>query len=339
MKLALALLLFALGTFALAQGTPERIKVHGKSLEGNLSADPAIRDVSVYLPPSYKKEKNRRYPVVYFLHGFTDSDQKWFWEEKHWINLPKVLDRALAEGAAEMIVVMPNAFTLFQGSMYSNSVTTGDWESYVARELVAYIDSHYRTLPRRESRGIAGHSMGGYGTLRIGMKNPDVFSALYALSPCCMAPGGTSRGPQPDLSHVRTAEDVAKLNFFQKASLAGAAAWSPNPQNPPLYLDLAPRDGNVPPDLMARWAANAPLAFVDQYITHLKRYKGIGFDAGDQEAVIGRDAKAFSAKLQAYGLLHDFEIYPGNHTNHIDERIVKKTMPFFTRHLEAGKKR
>jgi S-formylglutathione hydrolase FrmB len=332
MKPVLVLLLCA-GVFA--QGTPERIKVHGKSLEGNLSADSADRDVSVYLPPSYKTEKKRRYPVVYFLHGFTDSDQKWFWDEKHWINLPKVLDQALAGGAGEMIVVMPNAFTLFQGSMYSNSVTTGDWETYVARELVAHIDTHYRTLARRESRGLAGHSMGGYGTLRIGMKNPDVFSAVYALSPCCMAPGGAARGPQPDLSNVRTAEDVAKLNFFQKAALAGAAAWAPNPQNPPLFVDLMPRDGNVPPDLLARLNANAPLAFVDQYISHLKRYSGIGFDAGDQEGFLGRDAKAFSARLQVYGLKHDFEIYPGNHTNHIDERIVKVAMPFFTRHLAA----
>jgi S-formylglutathione hydrolase FrmB len=75
---------------------------------------------------------------------------------------------------------MPNAYTRYQGSMYSSSLTTGDWENFIARELVAYIDSHYRTIPNRMSRGLAGHSMGGYGTRRIGMKHPDVFSSIYA---------------------------------------------------------------------------------------------------------------------------------------------------------------
>src|SRR5437868_1025192 len=71
-----------------------------------------------------------------------------------------------------MIVVMPNAYTRYQGSMHSSSVVTGDWEAYIAKGLVAYIESHYRTLPNLASRGLAGHSMGGYGIMRIGMKYP-----------------------------------------------------------------------------------------------------------------------------------------------------------------------
>ena len=101
---------------------------------------------------------------------------------QHFIDVPAVADRAFAAGVREMIIVMPNAYTRYQGSMYSSSLTTGDWENFIARELVAYIDSHYRTISNRMSRGLAGHSMGGYGTLRIGMKHPDVFSSIYALS-------------------------------------------------------------------------------------------------------------------------------------------------------------
>src|SRR5262245_9680149 len=169
------------------QGTVERIKVHGTSLEGNLDGDSPDRDVSIFLPPSYKAEKNRRYPVVYMLHGFTDDDARWFGLVKHWINFPEVINKALADGKTrEMIVVMPNAFTRFKGSMYSSSVAIGDWETFITKELVAHIDSNYRTLAQRESRGLAGHSMGGYGTMRLGMKSPDVFSSIYALSPCCM---------------------------------------------------------------------------------------------------------------------------------------------------------
>src|SRR5882724_5406660 len=90
------------------KGTVARITVHGKSLEGNLEGDSADREVTVYLPPSYAKEARRRYPVLYMLHGYTDSDEKWMGLVKHWINLPEVIDRTLAAGGArEMMVVMP----------------------------------------------------------------------------------------------------------------------------------------------------------------------------------------------------------------------------------------
>jgi S-formylglutathione hydrolase FrmB len=143
-----------------------------------------------------------------------------------------------------MIVVMPNAYTRYQGNMYSNSVTTGDWETYVARDLVAWVDSHYRTLATAASRGLAGHSMGGYGTMRIGMKYPEVFSSIYALLPCCMVPNMTAqpgRGAAAEAIHSQ--EEFEKADFGTKAQFASAAAWSPNPKNPPFFFDLATKDG------------------------------------------------------------------------------------------------
>ena len=102
-------------------------------------------------------------------------------------NVPAAMDKLIARGEAKpMIVVMPNAYSKYAGSMYSSSVTTGDWETYIAEDLVAYMDTHYRTIPERLSRGLAGHSMGGYGAIRIGMKRPDVFSSLYIMSACCL---------------------------------------------------------------------------------------------------------------------------------------------------------
>src|SRR5574339_811765 len=88
----------------------------------------------------------------------------------------------------EMIVVVPDSKTLHNGSMYSSSATVGDFENYIARDVVAYIDQHYRTIPDRMSRGLVGHSMGGYGATRIGMKHSDVFGSLYIMSPCCLSP-------------------------------------------------------------------------------------------------------------------------------------------------------
>ena len=170
-----------------ATGTVREITVHGASLEGNLLGDSPDRHVTVYLPPSYAMQPNRRYPVVYMLHGFTDTDFKWFGGAGGWMNLKQVADDAMASGASkEMILVVPNAFNKMHGAFYSDSMTTGDWEDFIAHDLVAYIDQHYRTIARTESRGLAGHSMGGYGTMRIGMEHPDVFSSIYALSPCCL---------------------------------------------------------------------------------------------------------------------------------------------------------
>src|SRR5690348_13709005 len=212
--------------------TVEHIKVHGVALEGNLEGDAVDRDVLVFLPPSYAKEKNRRYPVVYALHGYSIGAEQW----THEIHVPQTVEGAFAHGAREMIVVLPDAKTLHNGSMYSSSVTTGDFERFVAHDVVAYIDAHFRTIPDRRSRGLVGHSMGGYGATRIGMKHPDVFGALYIMSPCCLS----ARAPlKPEdeaaLAAVKSPADSEKLPFGQRAALASAAAWSPNPHNPPLY--------------------------------------------------------------------------------------------------------
>src|SRR5256714_6146864 len=147
------------------QATVERIKIHGEALEGNLEGDAVDRDVIVFLPPSYAREKSRRYPVVYALHGYSIGADQWSRE----IHVPQTIEGAFAQGAHEMIFVLPDSKTVHNGSMYSSSVTTGDFEAFIAHDVVAYIDAHYRTIPKRSSRGLAGHSMGGYGASRIGM--------------------------------------------------------------------------------------------------------------------------------------------------------------------------
>src|SRR5438093_13272561 len=167
----------------LGTGTVDHIKVHGKSLEGNLEGDSPDRDVFVYLPPSYATNTTQRYPVVYLLHGYGLTGERWM----TFAGLAGTADKDIAGGTMkEMILVNPDAFTKFNGSMYSSSATIGDWETYIAEDLVSYIDSHYRTIPDRMSRGLGGHSMGGYGTIRIGMKRSDVFSSLYTMSACCL---------------------------------------------------------------------------------------------------------------------------------------------------------
>ncbi len=310
-----------------AEGKVERIKVHGKSLEGNLLGDSPDRDVAVYLPKSYATDNSRRFPVVYMLHGFTGSVAKMWQDPKHWMNFPTVLNKA----NADLIVVMPDAFNAFQGSFYSSSTTIGDWETYVAKDLVAAIDAKYRTIPRVSSRGLAGHSMGGYGTIRVGMKNPDVFGAIYVLSACCMTP--ITAWPPSKAAEVKTFEEVAKADFMTKVQLATAAAWAPNPKDPPFYSDLASKDGKLRPEVVARMTANAPLAIVDQHIANLKRLRAIGIDIGDKDDLLPGN-KALHERLDEYGIAHSYAVYEGNHTSGVAECIETVVVPFFTKHLQ-----
>jgi enterochelin esterase-like enzyme len=313
--------------------TVEHIKVHGEALEGNLEGNAVDRDVFVMLPPSYGQEAGRRYPVVYALHGYSIGAEQW----THEIHVPQTIEGAFARGAREMIVVLPDSKTVHNGSMYSSSVTTGDFERFVSHDLVEYIDAHYRTIPERRSRGLVGHSMGGYGASRIGMKHPEVFGSLYIMSPCCLsARGGGRANPEMEkaLAAVTTPAQSASLPFGLRAQLASAAAWSPNPKNPPLYLDLPIKNGEVQSDVLARWAANAPLAFVDQYIGNLRRYNGIAMDVGDQDG-LRVDAGKLHDVLDSYGIPNTFEIYHGTHTSAVADRFQNHVMPFFSEHLCA----
>ncbi len=315
----------------------ERIKVHGAALEGNLEGDAVDRDVFVLLPPSYAAQRNRRYPVIYALHGYSIGAEQW----THEIHVPQTVEGAFAQGAQEMIVVLPDSKTVHNGSMYSSSETTGDFEKFIAHDLVSYVDAHYRTIAARTSRGLVGHSMGGYGATRIGMKHPDVFGSVYIMSPCCLAARGAGpANPESEkaLEAVKTPADSAKLPFGLRAQLASAAAWSPNPKNPPLYLDLPTKDGVVQPDIIAKWAANAPLAFVDQYIGNLKLYRGIAIDVGDQDGLRAGAAKLHEI-LDSYGVANTFEVYKGTHTSAVAVRFQNYVMPFFSKNLAAEARR
>jgi S-formylglutathione hydrolase len=315
------------------EGKLERVQVFGQSLEGNLLGETASPDVSIYLPPSYATERNRRYPVVYMLHGYTGTDLGYFGTtEGRQAHL--IAERVFGAGKTqEMILVMPNCMNAFGGCMYSSSVTAGDWEGYVAEDLVAYLDSHYRTLARRESRGIAGHSMGGYGALRIGMKRPDVFSALYALSSCCLNEGTVrARGEGPSPAEAIRSLEEARGNRAAQGTLARAAAWAPNPDNPPLYLDLPTKNGEVVPEVAVKWAANSPVAMLDQYVPNLKKYTAIQLDIGLQDGLITSN-EVFVARLRRFGVPHTYLTYEGDHGNRIPQRLEEHVLPFFSQHL------
>ena len=320
-----------------ALGTVERITVHGKSLEGNLNGDTADRPVVVYLPPSYKTDPTRRYPVAYLLHGYGLQAARWM----TLFRIENGANQAMAgagggvgtgERAREMILVNPDCYSFYDGCFYGKSAATGDWESFIADELVSYIDRNYRTIAKRESRGIAGHSMGGYGTLRIAMKRPDVFGSMYALSACCAMDRGEPGAQMTTAGTYTTREQVAALRYPNKGTLARAAAWSPNPNSPPFFLDLPVRDNVARPDIQAKWIENSVVPMLEKYGQNLKRYTAVKFDVGLADGLLAANRQIAEAMTKA-GITHTFETYDGDHNGKIAERLETKVLPFFSTHL------
>jgi S-formylglutathione hydrolase len=348
--ISLLSLTFSATGFAQNKGTVEHIKVHGKSLEGNLEGDSPDRDVFVYLPPSYAAKRNQRYPVVYLLHGYGLTGERWM----SFANLSDLSDKDVAAGTMkEMILVNPDAHTIYDGSMYSASPTTGDWETFVAEDLVSYIDSHYRTIPDRMSRGLGGHSMGGYGTVRIGMKRPDVFSSLYIMSACCLLTnpyaqanrGATPAAPAAPAAargetggQQRGGGGQRRGGGFNNVGSAQAAAWASNPNNPPKFFDLPTKDGTVQPLIAAKYLANSPLVMIDQYVTNLKKYHAIMGDVGTQDTLAASN-RQMDEIFTSFGIKHTFETYEGDHTNHVKDRFEQKVLPFFSDNLSFAAKK
>ena len=312
------------------------------SLAGNLIGDTNRREVTVYLPPSYAKNREKRYPVVYLLHGFAANHRAFMAGVYTNMNTRLSMDSLIREGLVkEMIVVTPNARNAFDGSFYRNSVTTGNWEDFVYRDLVSFIDRRYRTIRNRSGRGIAGHSMGGYGALWVGMRHPETFSAIYALSPCCLRDFGAvsqrGAGPWKAALRVREKPDILKAGFTADLLLALAAVYSPNASKPPLFIDLPNRlegDSIVEvPAIAAKWLAS-PMSFVTQYASNLRRMH-VAFDAGRQDALkdIPISVTMLDSALTELKVAHTAELYDGDHMRRIRSRIETHAMPFFSKVL------
>ena len=150
----------------------------------------------------------------------------------------------------------------------------------------------------------------------------------------------SARGAPPaemarKIEAVVAAGDTAaakSLDFGTRATLASAAAWSPDPQAPPFYLDLPTKDGVPQPSVLARWAANAPLAMVDQYVANLRRYAAIALDVGDQDG-LRTDTAELHRILDRYGIANTFELYAGDHVSAVADRMQNHVLPFFAQHL------
>ena len=310
--------------------------IYSKHLENKFGENPT-REVSVYLPPGYE-ESGRRYPVIYFLHGFMGDN-------KMLQMMVDILDYALDNRKIRpFIMVIPDEKTTYEGSFYSNSGIFGNWEDFTAYDLVEYMDKNYRTLPQKESRGITGHSMGGYGAIKLAMHHPDIFSTVYAVSPGALAivrEYGPNSDTYKELATIRTHEELAKT-YFGKVIVAFAKSWSPNPDNPPFYCDLPfqyrGEELTVNKEVLKKWYANMPLYMIDDNLDNLRSLRAIKLDwgrnAGERFTI---QCEMFSQRLENAGVNHFAEEYIGTHGNNIytkEGRIPNQVLPFFDSYLE-----
>lgn len=170
-RLSFILLLCSFMNIAFAQTT-------GKVIEQQVVKSAILNKevkYTVYLPADYDRSQ-RTYPVVYLLHGYTDDNTGWL----QFGEVNRYADKAIADGTIPpMIIVMPNG----DSSWYINSFDGKEkYEDFFVKEFMPSIEKTYRIKSQKRYRGIAGLSMGGYGTLIYSLKYPELFSAAAPLS-------------------------------------------------------------------------------------------------------------------------------------------------------------
>ena len=357
-----SIILLCLFSCAFAQeGTLTRIKINAKSIENTVTKENPVREVSVYLPPSYEANKSQRYPVVYFLHGIGDTDLSYTTPNRYpdtnkpvpYSAIADIMDEGIRRGRfGEMIVILPNQRTKWFGSFYVNSSVTGNWRDFTSKELVAYVDKNYRTIAEADHRGIAGHSMGGYGALTIAMRHPEVFSTVYGLNPAIIDWAGDLMIDSPAFRKVLQAKSYQELgqwaqagDFYPAATVTVAQAFSPNPNKPPFFCDFPfeMKNGRMQPSepAFSKWEARSATNMVKKYRDNLNKLKGYRFDSGyrDEYLFIPLTSREFSNELKNNGILHTFEEYNGDHRNRLPGkygRMITEVFPYFWDHLQPA---
>ena len=345
-KLLLTVLFSAIINLGQGQETKGKVIVdhlYSANLE-NPGGENPTRRVTVYLPPGYDKSE-KRFPVIYYLHGFTWNDSLAIAVNK----FDKLLDKAIATKKIEpVIVVMPDQYTLYRGSWYTNSTLTGKWADFTGKDLVAFIDKKFRTIPNSESRGIAGHSMGGQGAIRMGMLFPDVFSSVYALSPATLGIAkefGIKGAAYKRIHEIQTREELVTGygEFRPNVVVAVGRAYTPNPDKPPFYADLPfTYEGDsliINEDVLEIWQKKSIIGMVDNYVDQLKSLKALKLDWGrnEEHPHVPITCRIFSQKLENLGVNHYAEEYIGDHGNKLwtdDGRALNDMLPFFDTYLK-----
>jgi S-formylglutathione hydrolase len=320
------------GTLA-GQSTLVKDSVFSPGLASNMVGDSPVRRIFVYLPPSYHTTPARRYPVLYLLHGATSAPAEWLDGTYQGLDLQVALDSLGTAGAIpEFMVVMPDANNRLGAGWYANSPTTGNWEDFVAHDVVRHIDRHYHTDPRSTQRALVGHSMGGFGALAIGFDEPDVFGLIYAISPCCigfvgnLAPSGRVWAGLSAITRWQDARDGLGLVLGLAAALDGSRS------NPRLFDELpfsTSPDGELVshPEVQARWLARMPPDLAATMVRRGDRQPAIVLEAGSAESGIREGIQLLRGRLDSLRIRYADTVFTGGHIDRVRQRFTQHMLP------------
>lgn len=312
-------------------------ELESAALRGNPLGDLYVRKVPVYLPPSYADQPDRRYPVVYMLHGFTGNSQMWLNVNSFYTpTVPERFEKIIADGqAGDMILVFVDGFNAYGGSQYLNSTATGRYEDYVIDDLIPFIDAKFRTDAQREKRGVAGKSSGGYGAVRLAMRHPEKFSAMASHAgdmyfELCYKPDFPKAvNALSRLRHTQNPVGVF-LDEFCTADrkrqveviniLAMAACYSPRDDgtNPAFDLPFDIYTGELNTAIWQRWLEHDPVYMLEkpEYLNNLRQYKLLYFDAGTRDEYnLHLGARIMVQRLKERGLRPQHEEFDDGHMN------------------------
>lgn len=263
----------------------------------------------IVLPPSYESNPDSTYPSIYFLHGF-GLDYSWYG------SVVSVFEDMMASGEIrESILIKPDGFVIpYLGSMYTNSDYNGQFEDYIVQDLISHIDGSYNTIDNSSYRAIMGHSMGGYGAVKLSIKFPELFQVAASHS-----------GPVaienviPDLLPVLLAETgiLGYQPWNGTVSLfmySASAAFSPDVDDWPYYVDL-PVDyyGNVIDEVWDLWLGHDALTLAQENLANIQSIR-FYMDCGDQDDYLFYNhSTSFSEFLDEVNINHVYETYPGDH--------------------------
>jgi S-formylglutathione hydrolase FrmB len=307
------------------QGTVITLQHRSEVLKNNPLGDKFIRDLIVYLPPDYAEDKF--YPTVYLLQGFTGRGKMFLNDKAFSPNLAERMDKLIADGKIKpMIAVMPDCFTHYGGSQYINSGATGNYEDYLVKEIVPFIDETFSTVRNKNSRAVTGGSSGGYGALVLSMRHADIFGLCTSLSgdcyfEMCYLPdfGKAFRAikgdPKSIVKKMWNEEAKKGKHDFDALNIIGmSACYSPRGAEVDLPFNL--ETGEIRKEIWAKWKANDPVELVEKYAENLKSLKLLFIDAGTRDEFnLDIGAKILCKKLRDFDISHIHEEFDDGHFN------------------------
>ncbi len=287
------------------------------------------------------------------------------------MKLNECLDRMITEGTApEAIIVAVGGRNSLHGSFYVNSPVSGNWEDFIVKDLINFIDNNFRTINKPSGRGIAGHSMGGYGCLNLAMLHPEIFSSVFSMNPGLFSESGLKDSQMfsndviiKDFLNIISRLDKLSVESANKEyqnildsivyknndlffAFAYGSAFSPGNLNKAPYLYypvLSNSEGKIQliPEIWDKWESGFGGIRKESvvYRNNLQKLKAIFVDSADKDyyAWIPQGCLYFDKVMKQAGIASELKVYEGDHGDKVAERIQTIMLPFFKSHLDCAR--